>query len=1003
MKKNKRLHIFSEAEIFAFYGVPDFNNQQRKEFFSFTENELALIKQNKQEHINLYFSLQLAYFKAKKMFFQFSWDEVDKLDLEFVSGNYFDNRSITKKFITKHQRYFQRDTITDFFGYKPWNATFFSLLLEQTKQIIKRDLAPNFIARELIMFLQNNKIIRPGLTTLQDIVTQSTNNERVRINKILLRELNSEHKLIIENLIASDDTLSKLSALRQDTKNFKFKMITKERQKLTILEPIYQIAQNILPKLQLSNKNIENYAQLANYYSIQKLRDLKFNQAYLYLLCYAFKRYRQITDNLIVAFNFHWKKIDGETRAKSKHCFNETQVDSQRKVAKLLALYVSKKLANDQTLFTKVLEQAYKIMPKEQIQALVESMLYEGRRKKEFYWKATDKAHNNYKKHLRPLLSKLNFASLKDTPWLQAINWLQTTFKNNQKLNDRPFSEVPVGTISKNMQKFLLTSNTKNNEKINAGRYECFIYNKICRQIGNGSLYIEDSISYRCFEHELVTDPQQAEILDTLDIPWLKKPIVTQLDMLTKELNQQWKTFNQALKTGTLKYLQYDVKKKKLISKKIYDTNYKKLQHNFYSQLGMHDINDILQFVDDKCNFLEAFAPLQPRYSKQGPGKDRLIASLMSQAFGYGNYQMAESSDISYDALEFTCQQYLCLSNLKNANDVLTNSIAKLPIYPYFSLDLELIYSSVDGQRFVVSTPNVRARHSKKDRNKGQGVSAYTLLSNHIPLQCQIINDHESYYVFDIWYNNTSEIIPDVITGDMHSRNKANFSILDWFGVQLQPRFTNLNTEFKKIYCGDDISLYKDFLIKPIGKIDLQLIIEQKEKTDQLVASLALKEVSQATLIKKLCHLAPENHLRKAVFEFDNLQRSIYTLKYAQDTKLQKTIHHSQNRVEEYHQLRAAIAKVTGKKQLYGKTYIDIEISNQCGRLIANAIIYYNAIILSELLEKYEKTNDKKTLALIKKISPIAWQHINFLGHYIFQNKIHSINIKKILEDIDFN
>jgi len=76
--------------------------------------------------------------------------------------------------------------------------------------------------------------------------------------------------------------------------------------------------------------------------------------------------------------------------------------------------------------------------------------------------------------------------------------------------------------------------------------------------------------------------------------------------------------------------------------------------------------------------------------------------------------------------------------------------------------------------------------------------------------------------------------------------------------------------------------------------------------------------------------------------------------------------------VEEYHQLRAAISKVTGKKQLYGKTDIDIEISNQCGRLIANAIIYYNATILSELLEKYEKTNRPAA-----KVFMISWNYFS--------------------------
>lgn len=47
-------------------------------------------------------------------------------------------------------------------------------------------------------------------------------------------------------------------------------------------------------------------------------------------------------------------------------------------------------------------------------------------------------------------------------------------------------------------------------------------------------------------------------------------------------------------------------------------------------------------------------------------------------------------------------------------------------------------------------------------------------------------------------------------------------------------------------------------------------------------------------------------------------------------------------RVESYHQLRAAVAKVGGKKELTGKNDIATEISNQCGRLSSTAIIYYN-------------------------------------------------------------
>jgi hypothetical protein len=62
---------------------------------------------------------------------------------------------------------------------------------------------------------------------------------------------------------------------------------------------------------------------------------------------------------------------------------------------------------------------------------------------------------------------------------------------------------------------------------------------------------------------------------------------------------------------------------------------------------------------------------------------------------------------------------------------------------------------------------------------------------------------------------------------------------------------------------------------------------------------------------------------------------------YLRNPQLERNVHRSQNRIESYHQLRSTIAQVGGKKELTGRTDIEIEISNQCARLIANAIIYY--------------------------------------------------------------
>ena len=423
----------------------------------------------------------------------------------------------------------------------------------------------------------------------------------------------------------------------------------------------------------------------------------------------------------------------------------------------------------------------------------------------------------------------------------------------------------------------------------------------------------------------------------------------------------------------------------------------------FYEQLPFCDVADVFRFVNAQCQFLSALTPLQPRYAKKVADADSLMAVIIAQAMNHGNLVMARTSDISYHVLESAYQQCLRHATLHAANDGISNAIAALPIFPYYSFDLDVLYGAVDGQKFGVERPTVKARYSRKYFGRGKGVVAYTLLCNHVPLNGYLIgaHDYEAHHVFDIWYRNTSDIVPTAITGDMHSVNKANFAILHWFGLRFEPRFTDMEGQLQELYCADDPALYEKCLIQPVGQVDRQLIVSEKPNLDQIVATLGLKEMTQGTLIRKLCTYTTSNPTRRAVFEFDKLIRSIYTLRYLRDPQLERNVHRSQNRIESYHQLRGAIAQVGGKKELTGRTDIEIEISNQCARLIANAVISYNSAILSRLLTKYEASANAKALALITQISPAAWRHILLNGHYTFQSDGRMIDLDALVAGLE--
>ena len=100
--------------------------------------------------------------------------------------------------------------------------------------------------------------------------------------------------------------------------------------------------------------------------------------------------------------------------------------------------------------------------------------------------------------------------------------------------------------------------------------------------------------------------------------------------------------------------------------------------------------------------------------------------------------------------------------------------------------------------------------------------------------------------------------------------------------------------------------------------------------------------------------------------------------------------------------MRTTLAEVNGKKELIGRTDLDVAVSNYCGRLIANAVIAYNSMLLFGLLQRQLPTGNEKALDLLRRISPSAWHHLHFLGHYAFRDKRRPIDLETILARIDW-
>jgi TnpA family transposase len=297
----------------------------------------------------------------------------------------------------------------------------------------------------------------------------------------------------------------------------------------------------------------------------------------------------------------------------------------------------------------------------------------------------------------------------------------------------------------------------------------------------------------------------------------------------------------------------------------------------------------------------------------------------------------------------------------------------------------DTLHSSSDGQRIETQIDTINARHSPKYFGLHQGVSAYTLVANHVPINAKIIgtHEHESHYVFDVLYNNTSDIKPERHSTDTHGTNQVNFWILHVFGYQFAPRYRDLHKKMDGLVGPKHPHHYRECLIKPARKAYDALIVKEWPNIQRIMASLAQKDVTQATIVRKLASYVRQNQTKKALWELENICRTLYILDFMDDVHLRQSVQKALNRGEAYHRFRRAVAFVNGGK-FRVKTEAEQQIWNECARLITNAIIYYNMALLSKVYAQKAAANDQQAMTIIRGISPVAWQHVNLFGTFEF-------------------
>lgn len=989
LPQSERLQALSPEEYELLWGHPVFSDSDRALFFQLNAREQAYFDQLRTPRTRANFLLQLGYFRARQRFFVLTPALVAD-DLVYLREKYLDGKPVPGLKISKVVRQRQLAWILEHFGFESMSPEIRDDLERRALNTARISGRPLYVMRDLIDYLRRERIVLPGYTTLQDIVRSALSAERHRLAVALDGAITAEEEVSLTELFANDAGLHAVTQLKHNPKDFSHKQLVIELSRGKRLRPLFSLAQRVIGATKLTPESVRFYASLVDYYTVYKLKRMADSSSRLYLLCFIHDRYRRLNDHLLNAHCALIRRYSEEVKEATREAILEQrqQVSSDLdRGIEILQMFLDSDI-DDGVTFGNVRRMAFKKLPRTRLVRLCDYLSEDGAiDDKVLEWQAVDRIMPKVKRNLRPLLRFLDLSGTRSQATLvSALNKMADSFRRGGQVPDN----MPLSIIPERYRRHIIQSDGA----LDRIRYEYLVYRQFRDRLEAGDIFCAESTRYRSLEDDLVNSEvleNKETLLPNLGLVEASSPVKEQLDQLKEELASRYVAVNERIEGGANPYVH--LRNGRLVWSRSLEADDPAEHESLFDVAERIDIDQLLLHVDRRTHFMSAFEHVMGRYQRSRGHKPLLIAGLMAFATNMGLGRMSEISNFTRDQLSTATANFIRLETLREANDRLADATAKLPIFRYFDIG-DTVHSSSDGQKFETEVPTVNSRHSAKYFGLKKGVVAYTLLASHVPLSARIIgaNEHESHYVFDVLFNNTSDIQPSTHSTDTHGSNQVNFALLHFFGYRFAPRYRDFRHKIETGLYGFENPRTAQGPLKPIRRIKEDLIITEWPNIEQILLSLALKSTSQSVIVSKLSTYRRSNRTKQALWEFDRIIQSLYLLDYVDSPILRRNVHKALNRGEAFHRLRRAVAYAHGGR-FRVRSQNEQEIWNECARLIANAVVHYNAMLLSEMVKMFEKQRDTESLKNLERISPLAWQHINFYGRYQFDREIEPLNM----------
>lgn len=948
--------------------------------YTFSEQDLTVIKQRRGRHNRLGFAVQLCSLRYPG--FPLPTDaEPPQALLSFVASQLGLEPQLWSQYAQRAET--RREHILElqtWLGLVPFGLKHFRQNVGSLADLAQQTDHGCVLMESLLERLRQQRLVLPPLDVLERLCAEALTAGNRRVHEILTADLLASQRDALDKLLEqrSGTKISLLSWLRQPHGFPNPKHVLAHLDRLRLIQALNfpdALGRNV------HQSRLLKLAREGGQMTAQHLRDLEPTRRQATLVATVLETQATLIDEIL---SIHDRIVGALfNRAKKTHaeCFQK----SGKAVNEKLRLYskIGRALLTAKAEGGDPFAAIETVISWERFTASIGETEKLAQPAEFDYLPLVGDGYTQLRRYVPTLLGSLDFKAA--APYQEILVAIETL----KLMNERQLRKVPDGAptsfVRKRWQSLVYTE-----DGIDRRFYELCVLSELRNCLRSGDIWVRGSRQYKDFEEYLLPSSHFSQQLEKQDLGLgvvlnCDRFLEARLALLGSELA---KVEVLAAQNGLpdVSITDSGLKISPLINAVPDEAD--SLMRQAYALLPHVKITDLLQEVDAWTGFTKNFTHLKS--GEQASDRNLMLTAILADGINLGLTKMAESCPgTTYAKLSWLQAWHI-------RDETYTAALAELvdtqSRQQFASLWGEGKTSSSDGQWFRAGGTGQAASHHNAKYGNEPGVTFYTHISDrYSPFHTKVISVpvRDATHVLDGLLYHESELEIEEHYTDTAGFTDHVFGLMHLLGFRFAPRIKGLKD--KNLYISSDPKLYPT--LSAAGLLDglnLKLIRANWDQILRLAASIKQGTVTASLMLGKLGSYQRQNGLATALRELGRIERTLFSLDWIQSVELRRRVQVGLNKGEAKNALaRAVFFNRLG--ELRDRSFENQRYRASGLNLVIAAIILWNTVYLERAVQALRDRGVPVDDSLLPHLSPLGWEHINLTGDYTWK----PVKIKK--------